>query len=130
LSKKTVVIAPPVPTLALKQNTEKSEFLPPNDGIGIDPVQDGLSANRVIDPPGKENKSTSQLRVDSFDDDSKGYIKIGLGVDAGGTYTDAVIFDLEKNFTICKAKSLTTRWDFTVGISKALSNWIRTSCGK
>jgi N-methylhydantoinase A/oxoprolinase/acetone carboxylase beta subunit len=60
------------------------------------------------------------INVDSSDDDSKGYIKTGLGVDAGGTYTDAVIFDLEKNITICKAKSLTTRWDFTVGISKAL----------
>ena len=43
-----------------------------------------------------------------------------MGVDAGGTYTDAVIFDLEKNRTMCKAKSLTTRWDFTVGISNAL----------
>jgi N-methylhydantoinase A/oxoprolinase/acetone carboxylase beta subunit len=53
-------------------------------------------------------------------DDSKGYIKIGLGVDAGGTYTDAVIFDIEKNLTLCKAKSLTTRWDFTVGIGRAL----------
>jgi N-methylhydantoinase A/oxoprolinase/acetone carboxylase beta subunit len=60
------------------------------------------------------------MNVDFSDNDSKGYIKIGLGVDAGGTYTDAVIFDLEKNITICKAKSLTTRWDFTVGISKAL----------
>ena len=62
----------------------------------------------------------SQINVDSSDDDSKGYIKTGLGVDAGGTYTDAVIFDLEKNIALCKAKSLTTRWDFTVGISKAL----------
>jgi N-methylhydantoinase A/oxoprolinase/acetone carboxylase beta subunit len=60
------------------------------------------------------------MNVESFDNDSKGYIKIGLGVDAGGTYTDAVIFDLEKNITLCKAKSLTTRWDFTVGIRKAL----------
>jgi N-methylhydantoinase A/oxoprolinase/acetone carboxylase beta subunit len=51
---------------------------------------------------------------------AKDYIKIGLGVDAGGTYTDAVIFNLEENATICKAKSLTTRWDFTVGISNAL----------
>jgi N-methylhydantoinase A/oxoprolinase/acetone carboxylase beta subunit len=66
------------------------------------------------------NKKTAQIRVDFSDDDSKGYIKTGLGVDAGGTYTDAVIFDLEKNRTVCKAKSLTTRWDFTVGISKAL----------
>lgn len=49
-----------------------------------------------------------------------GYIKAGLGVDAGGTYTDAVIFDLENNQPRCKAKSLTTRWDFTVGIGRAL----------
>jgi N-methylhydantoinase A/oxoprolinase/acetone carboxylase beta subunit len=74
-----------------------------------------------------ENRSISgnPLKIDqngggSSDDDSKGYIRIGLGVDAGGTYTDAVIFDLEKNIPICKAKALTTRWDFTVGISKAL----------
>lgn len=51
---------------------------------------------------------------------NSGYVSIGLGVDAGGTYTDAVIFDFEKNSALCKAKSLTTRWDFTVGIGKAL----------
>lgn len=49
-----------------------------------------------------------------------GYIKIGLGVDAGGTYTDAVVFDLQNNRVLCKAKSLTTRWDFTEGIGRAL----------
>jgi len=65
-------------------------------------------------------KTASPTNVGFSNDDSKGFIRTGLGVDAGGTYTDAVIFDLEKNVTICKAKSLTTRWDFTVGISKAL----------
>ncbi|HSW38460.1 MAG TPA: hydantoinase/oxoprolinase family protein [Acidobacteriota bacterium] len=54
------------------------------------------------------------------DYDYNRHITIGLGVDAGGTYTDAVIFDLENNRMLSKAKSLTTRWDFTVGISKAL----------
>lgn len=49
-----------------------------------------------------------------------GHITIGLGVDAGGTYTDAVLFDLQGNRTLCKAKSLTTRRDFTVGIGRAL----------
>ncbi len=63
---------------------------------------------------------SSRIGVDSLDDDSGAYAKIGLGVDAGGTYTDAVIFDLEHGVAVCKAKSLTTRWDFTVGISKAL----------
>ena len=48
------------------------------------------------------------------------YIKTGLGIDAGGTYTDAVIYDLEKNVTLYKAKALTTRWNFTIGISRAL----------
>jgi N-methylhydantoinase A/oxoprolinase/acetone carboxylase beta subunit len=52
--------------------------------------------------------------------DSNGYIKIGLGVDAGGTYTDAVLFDFVKNVTVGKAKALTTKWDFTAGIGKAL----------
>jgi N-methylhydantoinase A/oxoprolinase/acetone carboxylase beta subunit len=60
------------------------------------------------------------MNVESSDNDSKGYIKTGLGIDAGGTYTDAVVFDFENNCTICKAKSLTTRWDFTVGISNVL----------
>ncbi len=49
------------------------------------------------------------------------YIKTGLGIDAGGTYTDAVIYDLEKNITLYKAKALTTKWDFTTGISRAIS---------
>jgi N-methylhydantoinase A/oxoprolinase/acetone carboxylase beta subunit len=55
-----------------------------------------------------------------------GHITIGLGVDAGGTYTDAVLFDLRGNRTLCKAKSLTTRRDFTVGIGKALEQLDRT----
>jgi N-methylhydantoinase A/oxoprolinase/acetone carboxylase beta subunit len=70
------------------------------------------------------------MKVDFSDNDSKDYIKTGLGVDAGGTYTDAVIFDLEKNITISKAKSLTTRWDFTVGIGKALEQLDQDSLRK
>ena len=50
----------------------------------------------------------------------KSFIKSGLGVDAGGTYTDAVIYDLENKRVLCKSKALTTKWDFTLGISSAL----------
>jgi N-methylhydantoinase A/oxoprolinase/acetone carboxylase beta subunit len=46
--------------------------------------------------------------------------KIGLGIDAGGTYTDAVLYDLEKGQLLSKHKALTTKWDFTVGIREAL----------
>ncbi len=48
-------------------------------------------------------------------------LKIGLGIDAGGTYTDTVIYDLSKGKTICKSKALTTKWDFTLGIGEAMA---------
>lgn len=47
--------------------------------------------------------------------------RIGLGVDAGGTYTDAVLYDLEAGGLLDKKKAPTTKWDFTVGIGEALA---------
>lgn len=44
-----------------------------------------------------------------------------LGVDTGGTYTDAVIVDAEHN-VVAKNKSLTTAFDLTIGIGNALSS--------
>ena len=43
-----------------------------------------------------------------------------LGVDTGGTYTDAVIVDEAATQVIGKAKSLTTRRDLALGIGRAL----------
>ncbi len=60
------------------------------------------------------------MKTSPSEDESGTTIKIGLGIDAGGTYTDAVVYDLENNETLCKAKSLTTKWDFTVGIKRAM----------
>jgi N-methylhydantoinase A/oxoprolinase/acetone carboxylase beta subunit len=42
-----------------------------------------------------------------------------LGIDTGGTYTDAVLFN-EKSGVIAKAKSLTTRHDLAIGIAGAV----------
>ncbi|TCL73131.1 hydantoinase/oxoprolinase family protein [Rhizobium sp. BK251] len=42
-----------------------------------------------------------------------------LGIDTGGTYTDAVLFDEHKG-VVAKAKSLTTRHDLAVGIAGAV----------
>lgn len=42
-----------------------------------------------------------------------------LGIDTGGTYTDAVLFS-EDSGVVAKAKSLTTRHDLAVGISGAV----------
>ena len=42
-----------------------------------------------------------------------------LGIDTGGTFTDAVLYDPSKG-VIAKAKSLTTRHDLAIGISGAI----------
>lgn len=43
-----------------------------------------------------------------------------LGIDTGGTYTDAVLFDEERG-VIASAKSLTTRANYAVGIGKSVA---------
>ncbi len=45
---------------------------------------------------------------------------LALGVDTGGTYTDAVLIRDEKD-VIASAKSLTTRADLAIGVGKAIS---------
>jgi N-methylhydantoinase A/oxoprolinase/acetone carboxylase beta subunit len=47
-------------------------------------------------------------------------MNLGLGIDTGGTYTDAVLLDLDEGIVRRKAKALTTRHDLTVGILNAL----------
>jgi N-methylhydantoinase A/oxoprolinase/acetone carboxylase beta subunit len=49
--------------------------------------------------------------------------RFGLGIDAGGTYTDAVIYDFEDKTVVSKKKALTTKWDFTIGIGEALADF-------
>lgn len=44
-----------------------------------------------------------------------------MGIDTGGTYTDAVIFDFENEKTISMAKAITVKEDLTVGINNALN---------
>ena len=47
-------------------------------------------------------------------------MKLGLGIDTGGTYTDSVIMDLDGGKVIRKAKALTTREDLAIGIRNSL----------
>lgn len=49
-----------------------------------------------------------------------------IGIDTGGTYTDAVIFS-ESEGVLAKAKALTTRHDLSVGIGNAIDAAMRTA---
>ena len=42
-----------------------------------------------------------------------------LGIDTGGTYTDAVLFDTDAG-VIASAKALTTKHDLTIGVREAI----------
>jgi N-methylhydantoinase A/oxoprolinase/acetone carboxylase beta subunit len=101
-------------------STPEILFVPPENVIRFDPIQSTLSANPVLTIRTSLNDPSPVIEIDDQKTDINSYIKTGLGIDAGGTYTDAVIYDLEKKKTICKAKSLTTKWDFTLGINSAL----------
>ena len=51
--------------------------------------------------------------------------RLGLGFDTGGTYTDAVIMDLDDGSILERAKSLTTRSDLSIGIKGAIAEFDR-----
>lgn len=43
-------------------------------------------------------------------------MKIGIGIDTGGTYTDAVLYDFDSEKILAAAKSLTTKDNLEIGI--------------
>ena len=45
---------------------------------------------------------------------------IALGIDTGGTYTDAALVDYDSGQVLCSAKALTTRRDLSIGIGEAI----------
>ncbi|HVO77550.1 MAG TPA: hydantoinase/oxoprolinase family protein, partial [Methanomassiliicoccales archaeon] len=45
---------------------------------------------------------------------------LGLGIDTGGTFTDAALIDIEAHKVVAKAKAHTTYRDLTIGISEAV----------
>ncbi len=50
-----------------------------------------------------------------------------IGIDTGGTYTDAVVLEYETGQVVCSAKALTTRRDLSIGISEAIEAVLRQS---
>jgi len=106
--------------ITASHSTSEILFVPPEHVIGFDAIQSTLSANPILDFEIKVDNTSSRIEIEDQKIHIDSYIKTGLGIDAGGTYTDAVIYDLEKNKTLFKAKSLTTKWDFTIGINSAL----------
>ena len=105
------------------ETTDEILVVPPEHVIAFDAVESTLSANPVWSEAaaGDDAPRITVFRGDGEDRVQPARARIGLGIDAGGTYTDTVIYDLEQRTTLCKSKTLTTKWDFTAGIGAALA---------
>ena len=56
----------------------------------------------------------------SEDDEKISNARYGLGIDTGGTFTDAVIIDLDDNSVVAKRKSRTTHEDLSIGLYRSV----------
>ncbi len=56
-------------------------------------------------------------------------MRIALGIDTGGTYTDAVLVDHDTGRVLAGAKALTTRHDLAIGIREAVAAVWATQAG-
>lgn len=106
--------------MTLEKSTDEILVVPPEHVIAFDAIHSTLCANPIWSDKKGGRKDHDILVIRGEETEEQSYIKTGLGIDAGGTYTDSVIYSLEDKTTICKAKSLTTKWDFTIGIGNAL----------
>jgi len=109
--------------LTAAESTAEILVVPPEHVIVFDALRSALSANPVwsLGKESIEKSDVTVIRDGTQETDRSRRLKIGLGIDAGGTYTDTVIYDLANRTAICKSKALTTKWDFTLGIHKALA---------
>ena len=111
----------------LKQRTSDDDILivPPHHVTVYDAV-----AKRIESVPVWEASAPAERRQvlhfdepadDGADAPAARAVRLGLGIDAGGTYTDAVLYDFADSCVLGKAKALTTKWDLGVGIDEALA---------
>lgn len=101
--------------------------VPPGQITAYDPAKNGLYSytsesryallwDRPL-PISVDKLKTKPLNISLLEKTRKG---LGLGIDAGGTYTDAVLYDFDQSMVLSKTKAQTTKWNFTLGITEAL----------
>ncbi|MHC4561450.1 MAG: hydantoinase/oxoprolinase family protein [Planctomycetota bacterium] len=120
----------------LRQRHTDSDILivPPHHVTDYDPAGKTLTARPVWQE--SEDRQTTHSFVSTapaVPADASGEdhpVRTGLGIDAGGTYTDVVLYDFQAGTVVEKAKSLTTKWDYTLGINGAMDKLGSPRLGK
>lgn len=106
--------------LVAPESTEGILIVPPHHATVYDAAQRHLRAVPVRESEAKPEPILIVCDEAPAPAASDRGARLGLGIDAGGTYTDIVIYDFETHTVLQKAKSLTTKWDYAVGIDAAL----------
>lgn len=108
--------------LTARSTSDDILVVPPGHVTVFDTMEGGLKASPTANARDRAARTRSRIEIIEGSGARAGqYLKMGLGIDAGGTYTDAVIYDLASGRVLAKNKALTTKWDYTVGIEQALA---------
>jgi N-methylhydantoinase A/oxoprolinase/acetone carboxylase beta subunit len=108
--------------MTARETTAGVLVVPPGYCTVFDARHGGLSSCPAVDKvDGLSSSGAGIEHIRDARETETGRARLGLGIDAGGTYTDAVVFDLLEGRLLSKNKALTTKYDFTVGIGRSLS---------
>ena len=108
-------------SLIAEETTDEIVVVPPEYVTAYDPLAGGLKAAPAWeDSAARAAGDVVAVAEPSDEGDDRPRVHYGLGIDAGGTYTDAVLYDFRSDSVLAKSKAPTTRWDFTLGIRNAL----------
>ncbi len=105
--------------LTTKQTTAELLVVPPGQVTVFDARKEGLKARPILSRASRRREQKIEVLGGEMTG-PRARLTTGLGIDAGGTYTDAVIYDMVYGKVLSKNKALTTKWDFTLGIREAL----------
>jgi N-methylhydantoinase A/oxoprolinase/acetone carboxylase beta subunit len=95
--------------------------VPPGHITAFDAAHGRLTAHPVASAGGPAADALRRVQLPGAGPAAAcGTLRIGLGIDAGGTYTDAVIYDFRRQQVLAANKALTTKWDFSIGIRAVL----------
>lgn len=109
--------------LLQRHSDEDVLIVPPHHVTDYDPATKTLTARPVWED---HDPGVSEFTIDvnshlPASDADESTVQLGLGIDAGGTYTDVVLYNVQTQTVLEKSKSLTTHWDYMLGISDAMA---------
>ncbi len=118
----TIVVVPPNYCTIYSALKNSLDFAPKQQGRAVahSNSKEVLELNNKLLNLNSEELANQSEELANQEENKEVLIRYGLGIDAGGTYTDAVIYDFCDKKIVCKNKALTTKWDFSVGIQNAL----------